>query len=341
MAKAQREKFERAFLLLARACTVGLAYVLASPIEGLTSSFVSIFMSLLLFDLMVAAPRPLLSVQEWKQFLEIVRPRVRSTAVTLLKGLAVGLFFGTLTVLGLPEMLGAVLTVGLAYVWATRTPYVISSYVAIMSALALFENMAMVAALEEADLPRDIVADLGPGSRAILYALQVVWTSLESGTGTFLGLMAGWVVGAVTGFITRRFLSRPYRSLQSQAYDLPIAKKPFDQVMPVGDSSVLFRERVQAGAPVAYQSLAQSQLRERYGATVLAVRRAGEDVVAPPGSFVLMPGDEVLVLVDAGQAAAVQDQLHAPPAPAGGPSKAPAPGAETPARAEPPASQTG
>src|SRR5690606_4982071 len=118
MEQQRREKYERALLILARAVSVGFAYVLAAPIPGLTSSFVAIFMSLIPFDLMVAAPRPLLSVNEGKQLVTVVRPRLRSTAVTLLKGVTVGIGLGALTLLGFPETMGRALTAGLAYVWA-------------------------------------------------------------------------------------------------------------------------------------------------------------------------------------------------------------------------------
>src|SRR5690625_5516996 len=117
----QRDQYEKMFLTLARAITVGAAYASASPIKGLTSSFVAVFSALLPFDLSVASARPLIRLQEWKNFITVLRPRVLSTAITLLKGVTVGTVIGILAVLGLPRILGVVLTSGLAYVWALGT----------------------------------------------------------------------------------------------------------------------------------------------------------------------------------------------------------------------------
>jgi len=310
MKQLQREKYERAFLVLARAVTVGLAYFIASPIPGLTSSFVAIFMSLLPFDLMVAAPRPLWSRQEWRQSLTVMRPRLRATAVTLLKGVSVGAAFGILAVLGFPRTLGAVLTTGLAYVWATRTPHLVSSYVAIISGLSLYELLAQVPDFE-------VPAALAPLPETGAKGLAVLWVALTniffSAGGTFLGMALGWIVGALTGSVTRLFLSRPYRSLQSQAYDPPVTKKPFDQVLPISDRDALFTGRVEERAPLARRALAECRLRERYQATVLSVRRGEHEVVMPTGAFVILPGDELLMLARREHLDEVRAQLEAAP----------------------------
>src|SRR5690606_34945840 len=117
MIPIDRSKYERGFLTLARAVTVGASYVVASPIPGLTSSFVAIFIALLPFDMIVASARPPIRFNDLEQFISVLKPRILSTAYALLKGVAVGAAVGTLTIWGLPYVFGAVLTPGLAYVW--------------------------------------------------------------------------------------------------------------------------------------------------------------------------------------------------------------------------------
>src|SRR5690606_22084986 len=148
MVRFERERFDRGLLLLAKAVAVGMAYVSAVPIPGLTSSFVAIFGSLLPFDIMVASTRPPVRPADWKYFFLVLWPRVVSTAVTLLKGVAVGGGFGILGAVGLPFSVGAVLTSGLAYVWASRTRHNISTYVALIGALSLFERLSNLEAVE-------------------------------------------------------------------------------------------------------------------------------------------------------------------------------------------------
>lgn len=292
----ERERYERAFLSFARAVTVGIAYVTASPIPGLTSSFVAIFTSLLPFDLMVAAARPLVTWNEWRQMIAVVRPRLWATALTLLKGVVVGTACGLLALVGLHHFAGAVLTVGLSYVWALRTRYVISSYVAILSGLSVFERLAAL------DTPH-----------TVRIAAEIVYAVVYSGVGTFLGLAAGWLAGLAVGSVTRLFLSRPYRSLQSAAYDPPMTKKPFDEVLHIGPNSLLVTAKVEEGSPLAYRALWESRLREDWKATVLSVRRGAEEVIMPRGTFVLMPGDELLVLVDSSLAESLRAQFQASP----------------------------
>ncbi len=329
MRHSRREKYERPFLTLARAVTVGFSYVLASPIPGLTSSFVAIFMSLLPFDLMVAAPRPLLGRREWRQFLVVVLPRLRSTAVTLLKGVAIGAACGTMVVLGMPALVGSALTAGLAYIWAIKTPHNISAYVAMMSGLSVFEVLSQ---LRDFETP----AELEPYFEAVLVlkgtslVLALGYDIVLSAGGTFLGMGIGWFVGAAVGMVTRMFLSRPYRSLQSHAYEPPITKKPLDEVLAIGDRNTLITGRVAPESTLAHRSLVELRLRERYGATVLSVRREQSEAVAPPGSLVLLPGDEVLILADN----AFIDQLHALLQGAA-PGAAPAPPVPPPAAAPP------
>lgn len=281
MLHLQRDKYEKALLTLARSITVGAAYVSATPIPGLTSSFVAIFTSLLPFDMLVASARPPFKRDDWRRFITVLRPRVLSTAVTLLKGVAIGAAVGISTLLGVPDIVGAVLTVGMAYVWARRTPYAISSYVAILSGLALFERLSSL----------EIVA-------TVPIVTEIVGVILRSGGGTFLALLAGWGVGFITGSITRTFLSRPYRSVHSAAYDLPMEMRPFNEVLHVGGKSVVVTTRVEAGAAAAGKSLADMRLRDEWNTTVLSIKRGDEEIVMPRGAVVLQPEDGLTLLTE-------------------------------------------
>ncbi len=53
---------------------------------------------------------------------------------------------------------------------------------------------------------------------------------------------------------------------------------------------------VEPDSAMAGKSLAELDIRNRFDVTVLAVIRAGEPVVNPPGDFVLRPGDQLIVL---------------------------------------------
>lgn len=290
----QRDKYEKAFLIFARAVTVGIAYVSAIPIKGLTSSFVAIFTALLPFDLIVASAHPLVRFQEWKNFFSVLRPRVLSTASTLFKGIMVGTAIGILGIFGLPRVLGVVLTSGLAYVWAVHTRHAISTYVSILSGLALFERLIALEVVGTVPIVQEILGVIA-----------------SSGGGTFLGLIAGWIVGLITGSVTRLFLSRPYRSLRSAAYDLPLEKRPFDEVLQIGQTSLLVVAKVEEKAPVAHLTLAESNLREEWHTMVLSVKRGGEEFVMPKGSFVILPGDELVMLTEREFVDSLHQQLKA------------------------------
>lgn len=290
-----RSRYEKAFLTIARAVTVGAAYVSATPIPGLTSSFVAIFTALLPFDIMVASARPPISVRDWEKFFAVLRPRILSTASTLLKGVTVGAVIGSLALLGLPKVIGAVLTSGLSYVWAVGTRHAISTYVSILSGLALFERLSSLDAVETVRIIQEIIS-----------------VTITSGGGTFTALIAGWGVGLITGAVTRAFLSRPYRSLRSSAYELPIEMRPFNEVLHVGEKSLVVSAKVEEGAPVAHRSLAESNLREKWRTTVLSVKRGDEELVMPKGAVVLLPGDELMLLTDRDQSAEMYDQFKAP-----------------------------
>lgn len=291
----QRADYEPGLLVLARAFTVGVAYVSASPIPGLTSSFVAIFTSLLPFDMIVASARPPISVDEWNGLVAMVRPRIVATAITLLKGVAIGAIMGIGVVLGLSHQLGAVFTAGLSYIWALSTRHNISTYVALLSGLALFDRLAHLDAVETVRVLQEIATAI-----------------LSSGGGTFMALIAGWIVGLLTGSVTRVVLSKPYRSLRSSAYDLPMEMRPFNEVLHIGENSFILTGTVEADASLAGLSLAESRLRQRFGATVLAVNRNGDEIVMPKGDLVLAVGDELTLLTPREHSPDVYAQLHGP-----------------------------
>lgn len=273
---------------------MGAAYVVASPIPGLTSSFVAIFTALLPFDLFVAQSRPPVRVKDWEQFLVVLKPRILATANTLGKGVLVGMVFGVLCLLGLPPTFGAVFTTGVAYLWALDTPHAISVYVSIISGLTLFDRLINLEVLGT-----DYI---------VLESLQAI---ALTGGGTFAALIVGWGVGLISGAVTRGFLSRPYRSVRSSAYELPLEMRPFNEVMHVGARSLVVSAKVEEGAPVADLSLADSGLRKNWGTTVVSIKRDGDETVMPSGTAVLLPGDEVILLTERDQAEDVFDQFKA------------------------------
>ena len=58
-------------------------------------------------------------------------------------------------------------------------------------------------------------------------------------------------------------------------------------------------ETTDIGAELDGGSLAEFDMRRQHGATVLAVRRSGQMLTNPGGDFVLMGGDEIVVLCEA------------------------------------------
>lgn len=294
--RLQRTDLEPGLLVLARAFTVGVAYVSASPIPGLTSSFVAIFTSLLPFDMIVASARPPLRLREWRELFSMLWPRVVATAITLLKGVAVGTVMGIAVILGMSQQLGAVFTTGLSYIWALTTRHNISTYVALLAGLALFVRLAALEAVETWPI-----------------LLEIGGAIVSSGGGTFLGLVAGWVVGLVTGSATRLLLSKPYRSLRSAAYDLPMEMRPFKDVLHIGENTFILTASVEEDAPLAGVELLHSRLREDWGTSVLAVKRGDEEIVMPKGHVALLPGDELTLLTPLEHSTAVQTLLRTRP----------------------------
>ena len=71
---------------------------------------------------------------------------------------------------------------------------------------------------------------------------------------------------------------------------------------------------VRESAPVAGKTLAELNLRQRYGLTVLAVRRGERTIGSPSGDFRIEPGDR-LVLIGLADQFARCAELFRPPRP--------------------------
>ena len=282
MIRWERSKYERAWLTLARAITVGTAYVLTQFIPGSTSSFVAIFTSLLPFDIFVALTRPPLHASDWEQFFTVLRPRILSTAVTLGKGVLVGAVIGVAGILGLPYWMGAVLTSGLAYVWAVNTRHAISTFISVISGLALFERLANLEAAETLPIIQET-------AQAI---------ALSTG-GTFAVLVMGWGIGLITGGVTRALLSRPYRSCAAPPMRLPLEMRPFNEVVHVGERSLVASATVEEGAPSLPLCLRRAGSK-RSGARRFSRSDGARRIVMPKGGGPL-PGDQVMLLTERDQ----------------------------------------
>lgn len=277
------------FLMAARAFTIGLSYYVVAGLPGLTSSFVAVFVSLLPFDLIVAMPRFSLRFRDWKEMIVTVLPRISGTAVTLTVGLLLGTGFGILTKLGLPVVLGAIFTVGLAYTVAEKTKGSISGYVGIIGGLSLFDQVIRIQGIL---LDERLLADIaGTGLRAF-YA-------------TFAALFAGWAVGVTVGILTRLLLPRGYKTTKSEAYARPLYLRSLKEVTHIDEDSVVLRLQVGDESDILYGSLSESRLREEFDATVMAIYRRPKDVTSPRGSDILYPGDILVVMLPAHQVSAV------------------------------------
>lgn len=279
MGRKTEPKWPVRLISFARAFTVGLAYYSVHNFPGLTSSFVAIFVALLPFDLMVAMPNLKTRWAAVKQIILVVIPRISATALTLLKGLLIGIAFGTITRLGLPVFFGAVLTAGLGYSIAVATKGNISGYVGMIAGLSVFGEIVTA----------PLVAEELLGT--------VLKVSLIVSYGTFGALLAGWGVGLLVGILTRLCLPRGYRYLKSSAYDQPLEYKPFNEVMGTGDNMTLVSLTVQEGSEFAWRTLAQIAIKERFYAHVLSIQRGHEHITSPGGKDYLLPHDEVVIWV--------------------------------------------
>ena len=268
-------------IILTRAITIGIAYYNVSGIPGVTSSFISILGSLLIFDTFIAMDQ---LTTGYRDLVGIIKnqilPRAAGTGLALLRGLAVGVLFGLLTKLGFPVVLATVLTMGLAFTVSEFTKNNMSDFVGLIGALAVYNKLL--------DLP-----DIKNVTNFYQTVGDILWTT---GSGTFLALASGMVIGSVTGFIARIFLPRGYRSKRSQAYGRPLDLQPFREVIELEQGRVTAHVVLSANSPFAHKSLAETGLLSRYDSRVLAIQRQGNMISLPLGTEVLLPGDSIFIL---------------------------------------------
>lgn len=267
------------FILAMRSIVVGVAYYVVRDLPGLTSSFVSIFVGFLAFDLIVAMPKFSLRARHFKDLLLLLLPRMSGTALSLSAGLLLGILFGSLTKIGLPVLLGAVFTLGISYSFSAEVKGNISNYVGMISGIEMFDQIRRLEYFSEEWL-QDVA---GPAGR-LIYS-------------TFLALLMGWLVGLMIGSLTRLFLPRGYRSLKSSAYAQPLWMRSFRDVMHLDEDKVLLQVELSEESPLAYHSLAESALGRDLGVQVLSIVRSPGEIISPRGADVLLPLDQLVVVV--------------------------------------------
>lgn len=270
------EQWPVRLIRLSRALTVGLAYYSVMDIPGLTSSFVAIFVTILLFDLMISLERIKGGWGVCKEVVRIVIPHAAGTALTLAYGLIIGGVFAILVHLGLPIFLGAIFTVGLSYSLTERTPGRTSSSVGIVGGLAVFDKTYKLAATVE------FFPEVGPVIVSTVY-------------GTLAALVMGWAIGILLGGLTRLFLPRGYRTVKSSAYELPLVLKPVQDVLHLDEDCLVARMQVSRGAPVVGYSLNELDLRQIHEAMILRIDRKGVKISLPVGEEKLQAEDSLLV----------------------------------------------
>lgn len=271
------------FIMVMRSIVVGVAYYLVRDIPGLTSSFVSIFVGFLAFDMIVAMPKFSVRFGHLRDLVFLLLPRISGTALSLAGGLALGVLFGSLTKVGLPVLAGAVFAMGLSYSFSASIKGSISSYVGMISAVDMFDRVVRL------DYFTDYwIQDLAGPAGNLIYS-------------TFLALLIGWLVGIVIGSFTRLFLPRGYRSVKSSAYEQPLWMRSFQDVLHLGEDTVLLQIELSEESALAYHSLAEVGLSKDLGVQVLSIIRSPEEIIAPKGADVLLPLDQLVVIVPAGQ----------------------------------------
>lgn len=271
------------FILAMRAIVVGVAYYLVRGMPGLTSSFVAIFVGFLAFDLIVAMPKFSLRLRHWRDVVLVLLPRMSATALSLAGGLLVGVLFGGLTKVGLPVLVGAVFTLGISYSFASEVKGNISNYVGMIAGVEMFDRIGRLDLLSDEWL-QDLAGPAG----------QLVYS-------TFLALLIGWFAGIVVGSITRLFLPRGFRSVKSSAYAQPLWMRSFKDVTHLDDNKVLLQIELSEESSLAYHSLAEVGLGRDLGVHVLSIIRSPEEIISPRGSDVLLPLDQLVVVMPSEQ----------------------------------------
>lgn len=271
------------FILIMRAIVVGIAYYIVRELPGLTSSFVAIFVGFLAFDLIVAMPKFSLRLRHWWDLIVVLLPRMSGTALSLGGGLVVGILFGGFTKVGLPILVGAVFTLGISYSLASEVKGNISNYVGMIAGLEMFDRIVQLDMLSE-----EWLQDLAGPAGQLIYS-------------TFLALLIGWVAGIIVGSFTRLFLPRGFRSVKSSAYQQPLWMRSFKDVTHLGEDKVLLQVELSEDSPLAYHSLAEVGLGRDLGVQVLSIIRSSEEIVTPRGADVLLPLDQLVVVMPSNQ----------------------------------------
>ncbi|HBN96452.1 MAG TPA: hypothetical protein DDZ66_09120 [Firmicutes bacterium] len=267
------------FIMVMRSIVVGVAYYLVREIPGLTSSFVSIFVGFLAFDMIVAMPKFSFRFRHLRDLSLLLLPRISGTALSLGGGLALGVLFGSLTKVGVPVLVAAVFVIGLSYSLSARIKGNISSYVGMIAAVDMFDRIVRLEYFTEY-----WVQDLAGPAGTLIYS-------------TFLALLIGWLVGIVIGSLTRLFLPRGYRSVKSSAYEQPLWMRSFRDVMHLDDDRVLLQIELSEDSALAYHSLAEVGLGRDLGVQVLSIIRSPDEITSPKGADVLLPLDQLVVVV--------------------------------------------
>ena len=271
------------FIMVMRSIVVGVAYFLVREIPGLTSSFVSIFVGFLAFDMIVAMPKFSFRFRTLRDLILLLLPRISGTALSLAGGLGLGILFGSLTKVGIPVLVAAVFTIGLSYSLSASIKGNISSYVGMIAAVDMFDRIVRLEYLTEY-----WVQDLAGPAGTLVYS-------------TFLALLIGWLVGIIIGSVTRLFLPRGYRSTKSNAYAQPLWMRSFRDVMHLQEDRVLLQIELSEESALAYHSLAEVGLGKDLGVQVLSIIRSPDEISSPKGADVLLPLDQLVLVAPANQ----------------------------------------
>lgn len=291
--RAWRTALPKTLLIAARAFVIGAAFVSVQGIPGLTSAFVAIYVSVLAYDLMVAAPSIKPRRAGFAEMVSALRNTLGATLASLAKGLSLGILFGALTLVGFPPTVGAILTAGLGFSWSAVSRSGFTDFVAILGGLAVFERI------------RDVTRADG----LVQIVQGVLPAATESITGTLLALGAGWSVGLIVGITLRAFLTRPYRTRLSSAYEPQVEDRSFGSVVHIGRRYQLVDLVVDEDSPLAGKSLADTGLRNEFGATVVILTRNREEIVMPSGRQEVLAGDRLVVLSPMGQRERIVEAL--------------------------------
>ncbi len=77
--------------------------------------------------------------------------------------------------------------------------------------------------------------------------------------------------------------------------------RSFRDVLHLGEDTVLLQIELSEESALAYHSLAEVGLSKDLGVQVLSIIRSPEEIIAPKGADVLLPLDQLVVIVPAGQ----------------------------------------